>query len=154
MALLLFGLWVLISGEISVEVCFTGALATAAVYALACKKLGWSWQGDLHAMKNVGGDVLFLLYLVREMLAAGFVVMRLIYSRERELEPRLVWFRTDLKGDGARAILANAITLTAGTLTVTQEGDQLCVHALDTSLTEGLDHGTFEKKLRKLERDV
>lgn len=154
MVLLLFGLWVLLSGGLSLETCVVGAGVTAALYALACRALGYSPAKDLRALKKVGGAVLFLLYLVWEMLAAGFVVMRLIYSRGREMEPRVIWFKTDLTGDSARAALANAITLTAGTLTVSQEGGQLCVHALDASLAEGLDHGAFEKKLLKLERDV
>jgi multicomponent Na+:H+ antiporter subunit E len=52
----------------------------------------------------------------------------------------------------SRAALCDAITLTAGTITVSQEGDLLCVHALDESLAEGLAESAFEEKLLKLEK--
>jgi multicomponent Na+:H+ antiporter subunit E len=152
--ILLFGLWILLSGKLGFEVCVIGAVVSAALYLLACRTLGYSPAGDLRALKKAGGGILYLLYLVKEMLWAGLVVMRLIYTKGRNMEPRLIWFRTDLMSESARAALSNAITLTAGTITVSQKDDLLCVHALDTSLAEGLEHSEFERKLRKLERDV
>lgn len=154
MGILLFGLWVLLSGKLGFEICAIGAIVSVALYILACRTLGYSLSGDLKALKRLGGGVCYLLYLLKEMLWAGLVVMRLIYTKGRNMEPRLIWFHTDLMNDSARAALSDAITLTAGTITVSQEGDLLCVHALDTSLAEGLEHSAFERKLRKLERDV
>ena len=154
MEILLFGLWILLSGEISFETCVIGAAASAALYVLACKTLEYSVSTDLKALKKMGGGICYLLNLVKEMLWAGLVVMRLIYTKGRNMEPRLIWFQTDLMNDSARAALSDAITLTAGTITVSQEGDLLCVHALDTSLAEGLEHSDFERRLGKLERDV
>jgi len=152
--ILLFGLWILLSGRIDIEICLIGAAVSAALYLLACRTLGYSPAADLRAFKKVGGGILYLLYLLREMLWAGLVVMRLIYTKGRNMEPRLIWFRTDLMSESARAALGDAITLTAGTITVSQEGNLLCVHALDASLTKGLEHSAFERKLRELEKDV
>ena len=154
MPILLFGLWILLSGRIDFEICLIGAAVSAALYLLACRTLGYSPAADLRAFKKVGGGILYLLYLLREMLWAGLVVMRLIYTKGRNMEPRLIWFRTDLKSESARAALGDAITLTAGTITVSQEGNLLCVHALDASLAKGLEHSEFERKLRELEKDV
>lgn len=154
MAILLFGLWILLSGEISVSICITGAAVSAALYLLACKTLGYSLAFDLKAMKSLKGGLAYLFYLFREMLLAGLVVMKLIYTKGRHMEPRLIYFSTKLMNDNARAALSDAITLTAGTITVSQEGDLLCIHALDRSLAEGLEHSEFERKLMKLEKKV
>ncbi|BAK99068.1 putative transporter [Oscillibacter valericigenes Sjm18-20] len=154
MFILLFGLWILLSGKLGFEICVIGAAVSAALYLLACRTLGYSPAGDLRALKKVGGGILYLIYLVKEMLWAGLVVMRLIYTKGRNMEPRLIWFRTDLMSESARAALSDAITLTAGTITVSQKDDLLCVHALDTSLAKGLEHSEFERKLRKLEKNV
>jgi multicomponent Na+:H+ antiporter subunit E len=48
-------------------------------------------------------------------------------------------------------LLANSITLTPGTITVSVHGDEFCVHALDSSLAEGIEEGGFVHILRKME---
>lgn len=154
MSILLFGLWILLSGRIDFEICVIGGAVSAALYLLACRTLGYSPAADLRAFRKMWGGIRYLLYLLKEMLWAGLVVMRLIYTKGKNMEPRLVWFRTDLMSESARAALSDAITLTAGTITVSQEDNLLCVHALDTSLAVGLERSEFERKLRELERDV
>lgn len=152
--ILLFGLWIFLSGKVDVETCVIGAAVCTALYILTCRTLGFSPAGDLKALKKVGGAMLYLLYLIREMLWAGLAVMRLVYTRDRNMEPRLIWFQTDLMSQNARAALGDAITLTAGTITVSQEENLLCVHTLDASLAQGLEHSGFERRLQGLERDV
>ena len=65
--------------------------------------------------------------------------MRIIYTRPKGIEPKLVWFHTPLKTDRRRAMLADSITLTAGTITVRAEDGRMLVHTLDTPLAEGID---------------
>ena len=86
-----------------------------------------------------------------EILKANIGVMQLILSPKMEVEPKLVRFRTDLKTDLARVILANSITLTPGTITVTLEGDEYLVHCLDKSMAEGMDDSIFVRLLHQLE---
>ena len=68
------------------------------------------------------------------------------------MEPALVRFKTDLKTKQARVVLANSITLTPGTITVTLEEDEYVVHCLDKELAEGMNHSKFVELLEKLER--
>ena len=88
---------------------------------------------------------------ILEILKANIGVMQLILSPKMEVEPKLVRFRTDLKTDLARVILANSITLTPGTITVTLEGDEYLVHCLDKSMAEGMDDSIFVRLLHQLE---
>ena len=48
-------------------------------------------------------------------------------------------------------MLANSITLTPGTITVSLEDDTLLVHCLDKTLSEGMEDSEFVKMLEKLE---
>ena len=80
-------------------------------------------------------------------------VFRMILTQREEMEPVLVTFRTSLKTEMARVILANSITLTPGTITVSIEEDELMVHCLDKSLADGLKDSIFEQKLKVLERE-
>ena len=70
------------------------------------------------------------------------------------MEPCLVRFRTDLRTEPARVALANSITLTPGTLTVSLEGNDLLVHALDREMARGLDDSIFVRQLRRMEEVV
>ena len=63
----------------------------------------------------------------------------------------LVTFRTDLKTEFGRFLLANSITLTPGTITVQVKGDRLTVHCLDKSMLDTSDDGVFQRWIRKLE---
>ena len=76
----------------------------------------------------------------------------MIYSAKYELEPAVVHFRTDLQTTFARVLLANSITLTPGTITVSLEDDLYTVHCLDKQLAQGIDSSVFVKLLERIER--
>jgi len=71
------------------------------------------------------------------------------------INPRIVHFRTRLKSELARVILANSITLTPGTLTLDLDEDHLVVHWLNAKTTHShyagkLIKGHFESWLRRV----
>ena len=55
--------------------------------------------------------------------------------------------------DLAKLALANSITLTPGTVTVSMGPDTLCVYALDAEFGAGVKESTFAAKLKKLEEE-
>ena len=93
----------------------------------------------------------YFAHLLAEMLKAGLVIMRIIYTRPKGIEPKLVWFHTPLKTDRRRAMLADSITLTAGTITVRAEDGRMLVHTLDTPLAEGIEDSSFQQRLERME---
>ena len=77
----------------------------------------------------------------------------MILSRKEIVEPVIVHVHTNLKTVTARVILANSITLTPGTITVSMTDDNLLVHCLDKSLAEGMEDSAFVKLLEKMEKE-
>ena len=75
----------------------------------------------------------------------------MIGTSRYELEPALVTFHTNLKTESARVLLANSITLTPGTITVSLDEDEYMVHCLDKSLGIGIDESVFVEMLTKME---
>jgi multicomponent Na+:H+ antiporter subunit E len=72
-----------------------------------------------------------------------------------DINPRVVHFRTRLKSDLARVILANSITLTPGTISLHLDDDHLIVHWLNATTTHSkhageLIKGPFEKLLKRI----
>lgn len=154
MFVLFFLLWMLMAGELSAHTCLWGLAASALMTWFCRKVLDYRWRLELRNLGSVWTFLRYLCYLVAEMLKAGLVVMRLIYTKGRNMRPVLVHFDSTIQSDRLRALLANSITLTAGTITVTAEDGHFCVHALDASLAEGIEKSVFQEKLEKLEGQV
>ena len=151
MFLLFFLLWLLLSGGVSVHTCLWGAAVSALLTWFCRRVLGYEWHIILGSPGRLWAIVRYFANLLLEMLKAGLVVMRLIYVRPRDIQPKLVWFRTPLRTDRHKALLSDSITLTAGTITVRAEGGRMLVHALDAPLAEGIENSSFQQRLERME---
>ena len=63
----------------------------------------------------------------------------------------MVSFASPLKSEFLGTVLANSITLTPGTISVSMKNGQFKVHCLDASLYEGIDSSSFVKILKRIE---
>ena len=152
MYILFFLLWVVFNGKITVEITLFGIGIAAVMYWFICKYMDYSPKTEIKIAKNFFRGIWYVLVLVWEIIKANFQVMSLIASAKVEVEPTIVRFKTDLKTEAARVALANSITLTPGTITVTLEDDEYQVHCLDKELAEGMEDSIFVKLLRKMEQ--
>jgi multicomponent Na+:H+ antiporter subunit E len=151
MYLLYFALWVIFNGQITLEICLFGIVIAAIMLAFTCKFMDYSLEKEKKLVRNYFGGLRYAVVLVKEIVKANFSVMHMILSEREELEPALVSFHTDLKTPTGKAFLANAITLTPGTITVSLEESEYLVHCLDVSLAEGMDDSVFVEMLSELE---
>lgn len=153
MYLVYFLLWVIFNGQITLEICLFGIVIAAAIFAFTCRFMGYSIEKEKKVMRRYFRFARYVVVLVKEIVKANFAVMHMILSEREELEPALVSFQSDMRTPTGKALLANAITLTPGTITVTLEGSEYVVHCLDQSLAEGMDDSVFVEMLTKLEQD-
>lgn len=151
MFLILFGLWVVFNGKWTTEIALLGVAVSGLIYAFTCVFIGLSPKRELHYLRNAGRGIAYLWLLLREIVKANWQVLRLIWSPRMEVEPELHTFHTKVKSDFGKAILANSITLTPGTITVHVRDDLFMVHCLDRELAEGLEDSEFEQRLEKME---
>jgi multicomponent Na+:H+ antiporter subunit E len=89
----------------------------------------------------------FAGWFVEQSLRGGLEAARLALAPSMPLSPALRELTTRLPEGGARVLLAQAVSLTPGTLTVDLEGDRLLLHVLDGG--EGL-----ERDVRELEERI
>jgi len=151
MYLILFGLWLVFNGKWTAEIALLGAVVCAAVYWFTCRFIGLSPKKELAYIRKAPKAFAYLWVLLREIFKANWQVLRLIWSPRLEVEPELHTFRTRLKTDMGKAVLANSITLTPGTITVHVREDLFMVHCLDKDMAEGLENSEFEKRVLELE---
>ena len=151
MFLLFFLAWVVFNGRLTLEIAIFGIAVAGAVFAFVCRFMDYSLKQELRLYRLMPAFVQYLYHLTKEIILANLTVSRLILTRKEEMEPVLVHVRTDLKSETARVILANSITLTPGTISVSLTDDKLLVHCLDKSLSEGMEDSVFVRLLRKME---
>lgn len=145
-------LWIIFNGSLTLEIFLFGVAIAAGMYAFICKFMEFSVRKDILLWKRSFLLLRYLVILIVEIVKANISAMKLLFSEKNEIEPALVRFRTSLKTKTAKVLLANSITLTPGTITVSLEGDEFQVHCLDKSLAEGLSDSVFVKELERLER--
>ena len=153
MYVLFLVLWIIFNANFTWEIFLIGAIISAALYWFVCKFMEYSPQKDLQGFLKLGKVLKYIVILVVEIIKANWQVIYFILTSKYEVEPKLVKFKTDLKKDSSRAVLANSITLTPGTITVTLTEDEYVVHCLDKELAEGMQDSIFVKQLRAMEKD-
>ncbi|MCG8567163.1 MAG: Na+/H+ antiporter subunit E [Desulfobacterales bacterium] len=91
---------------------------------------------------------LYIPWLIWEIVKANFNILKLIFHprMKEKIQPHIVTFETGLTSDLAITTLANSITLTPGTITVTANSDgQFRVHAIDLPSAQALPGAMLEK---------
>lgn len=153
MSLVYFLLWLIFNGRITFEIIIAGALISFMldVFIRKVLHLNLTVKKLLTAVKILPHIVMYIIVLLFEIIRANFSIIRMVLAPNINVEPCLVKFRTPLKTEAARVALANSITLTPGTITVSLEGDNLLVHALNKDMAEGLEGSIFERMLAGME---
>jgi multicomponent Na+:H+ antiporter subunit E len=150
----LFAGWLVFTGTFSpysllMGLCFSGLIALA-TYSLFIRE----YEADRRVLlPRVHLLIVYAVVVIYKMYVASFKV--LFNVLQGDINPRIVHFRTRLKSDLARVLLANSITLTPGTISVHLDDDHLIVHWLDASTRHSkyageLIKGPFEKLLKRI----
>lgn len=153
MYILYFLLWVIFNGTLTTEIAIFGLVICAAIYAFTCVFMDFSIQKDIDLIKKTGLLIGYFFVLLWEIIKANLVMIKfIIVKQEYELKPVIFTMKTKLTSKMTRVLLANSITLTPGTITVSLDGDTLIIHAIDESLAiEDDGNFIFENLLLKME---
>lgn len=151
MLLLFFIVWLIFNQAVTLEIVLFGIGISLMMFVFVCKFMDHSIHRELLLYRRAVFLIRYFVILVREIIKANLAVIRLIVSNTEVIEPYAASFRTSLKSEFARVLLANSITLTPGTMTVILDGDFYVVHCLDQSLAEGMEDSIFVHMLEQLE---
>lgn len=151
MYFLLFGFWVLLNGKWNAEIALVGAIVCAALYAFMMAFMGYSPKREWQLFKRIPRIIGYFIFLVKEIFLSSWQTMKLIWSPEKEIEPRVTSFRTRLRTDAGKVVLANSITMTPGTITVDVQDDLFLIHCLDESFDMGAEGFEMEERISRLE---
>lgn len=148
---LLLVLWIIFNGNITVEILIFGVIIAAAVSFFAVKFMGYSFKKEFSMLKKAHLFVWYGAALLWEIIKANLILVKCVFKGQKGVVPYVCRFKSPVSSDMAKNMLANSITLTPGTITVFQQGDDFVVHCLDKSMAEGIDSSIFVKILKKIE---
>ena len=150
--IILFAFWILLSGNFDAFHLTLGVISTLVVTF---------WTGDMLVIDSklpIGARLallwrftLYTLWLLWQIVIANFHVVYVALHPKMDdiLEPQMVEFKTELKTDLAKFVLANSITLTPGTVTVRIEDGIFLIHALTDHTAAGVP-GDMEKRIQQI----
>jgi multicomponent Na+:H+ antiporter subunit E len=151
---ILFGSWIVFSGRFDLLHLSLGLISCGIVTVLS---------GDLIPELGTRGLLRtwlrfarYLPWLLGQIMLANLRILRLVFHPRmmERIDPHIVRFHTGLGSDIALVTLANAITLTPGTITVrlSLEGE-FEVHAIDRPSGEALPGAMASRVARVFEED-
>ena len=149
----LFIFWIILNGRVTTEIVLFGLVLSAAVTMFSYKTIRVSKELEIKAVKKMGKIIKYLVILVVEIIKANIDIIELVLTKDPEISPTLMPMKANLKSRISRVALANSITLTPGTITVTMNEDDLLIHAIVKSNLDGIEESIFVEKLQELEED-
>ena len=140
--------WLLLSGYIQPLLLAFG-IASVIVVLFVLKRMD-----DVDQEKQEIGTGLrlmqYLPWLIWKVITSSLQVTKLIWGSTDNLSPSVAKINAKNIPPKRRALYANSITLTPGTLSVDLVGDEITVHALQKTSIEELKQEVMEKKITKI----
>ncbi|MFQ5536702.1 MAG: Na+/H+ antiporter subunit E [Gemmatimonadota bacterium] len=147
---ILFSFWISISGHYTPLLLSLGVGSAALVVYLAHRMDVVDSEGlPLH----LGGRFwAYLPWLMKEIFIANLHVAKIILTPSLPISPIIVHYRSSQKTDLGRAIYANSITLTPGTITTGVRGSELEVHSLTWIDVDGREEDEMDRRVTWVEQ--
>ncbi len=143
LALVLFGLWLLLSGRYDLLYLGLGVVSVAVVLIIV--KRMEVLDAESHPVSMIPCVLGYWAWLYRRIIRANLDVVRRIIDPKLPISPSVFTVKAEQSTDLCRVVYANSITLTPGTVFIDLEGDQIIVHALSREAAEELQRGEMNR---------
>jgi multicomponent Na+:H+ antiporter subunit E len=147
---ILFGFWLALSGHYTPLLLGFGVGSCVLVVYLSMRMEVVDHEGV--PLQVAGRFFGYLPWLMKEVFVANVAVARVILDPKLPISPRMVVFHGSQQTDLGRAIYANSITLTPGTITTGVEGQEFQIHALSAADLETDEEQQMDIRCTRVER--
>ena len=148
LGLVLFSIWLLLSGHYNVFVVSLGIFSAIVVVYITARMDLIDHEG--HPIHLTWGAITYLPWLIKEIIKANIDVARRILSPSLNITPTLLRVKVSQTSDLGQVIYANSITLTPGTISVDVANGEILVHALSFEGAESLMEGEMDRRVTKM----
>ncbi len=127
----LFAFWLSLSGHYT-PLILTFGVASCVLVVYLCARMGVIDEEGV-PFQVMPRMLAYLPWLLKEIFVANIAVAKVILDPKLPISPRMVVFHGSQQTDLGRALYANSITLTPGTITTGVEGQDFQIHALSAA---------------------
>ncbi len=152
MYIALFILWIIFNGRLTPEVAVIGLIVSAVIFFFMCRFMDYSIRKEKILYMLIPWLIRYFFILLTEIVKANIATARFVLNPKIEVEPRIVTFKPDIRSGFLKAVLANSITLTPGTITINIEDGVYTVHCLDLELATDIGESVFVKEIIKAQK--
>lgn len=141
--------WVLWSGMFKPLLLALGFISVLLVLYIA-RRTGF-FEPSMHTLHLLGRLPRFWLWLLPEIVKANLAVTRIVLSPRLPISPCITTVDASRLPSASQAVLANAITLTPGTLTLDVDEGRIEVHCLTQAAARDLEAPAIMDQAGRLE---
>ncbi|MCH8036214.1 MAG: Na+/H+ antiporter subunit E [Proteobacteria bacterium] len=152
LGLLLFGVWLLLSGIFEPLLLGLGVVSCLVVVLIAHRMDVIDREG--HPIHLAWRIVIYWFWLALEIVKSNIDVARRILDPKLPIHPLLIRLPASQKSELGLVIYANSITLTPGTVSVQVEVGEILVHAIAEEPAEALRQGDMDRRVSAVEGPV
>ncbi len=131
----LFLVWLMFTSTLFWQEVIVGAAVSMLLSLMSIRLFTCCTLSILNPVKIFWMIWYFFVFL-KALIIANFDVARRVISPSLPINPGIVKFKTKLKTNYSKMVLANSITLTPGTLSVDVVGDTFYIHWIDVETTD------------------
>ncbi len=143
--------WIVITGSFEVLQLAVGAMVSLMVIRFNRDILITSRERFLFTWGNISSLFRSALIFIVDVFKANLEVAWLVLNPRMPIKPSMVRFKVNFKKDVSRVILANAITLTPGTLSVLCDEEEFLVHVITEKNAREVSEWYLIKELERME---
>ena len=151
---ILFAFWLILSGHFQIKYILIGVFSAGLVTFLtndlfyAALRYGERVEPGIYSVFiQILRFVAYLPWLLSRIIMANVQVAYLVLHPKMPIEPGFLIFQTRMRKGMAQVTLANSITLTPGTITVSLEKGEYIIHTLKPPLAQELVDAVMQNKV-------
>jgi len=146
--------WLAFTSTFAIQEVLIGLITSALISFLSIRLFTCCTLSIFHPVK-IFYMIKYLIVFLIALVQSNFDVARRVLTPSLPINPGIVKFKTKLKTNYSKMVLANSITLTPGTLSVDVKDDTFYIHWIDVKTTDPEQAytdiaGQFEKILLKI----
>ncbi|MCH8238099.1 MAG: Na+/H+ antiporter subunit E [Proteobacteria bacterium] len=149
LGLVLFILWLLLSGFFQILLLSLGVGSVIAVVWIAHRMDVIDHEG--HPIHLTVRALFYWPWLTMEIIKANIDVAAAIVRRKMPINPSVIKVKATQITELGQVIYANSITLTPGTVTIAVDKDIMTIHALTRGAAEDLESGEMDRRVTNME---
>lgn len=149
LGIVLFGLWLLLSGHYETLTISLGVASCVLVVWISHRMDVADHEG--HPIHLGWRAMTYFPWLAWEIVKANIDVARIIVNPKLPIYPVMIRITAGQKSELGNVIYANSITLTPGTVTVAVEGDQMEIHAITNEAALEVESGRMDMRATRME---